>query len=70
MTHGNSPAIPLLIEVNSDESCSFGVSRLDSETDIFNNLLYYHSYAVSPLMARKLVELYPNDPGKRAAVLY
>ncbi|TVY82860.1 Lipase [Lachnellula suecica] len=54
--------IPLLIGANSDEGTSFGVSGLDNETAIFNNLLIYRSYAISPPTARKLLELYPNDP--------
>ncbi|TGO20766.1 hypothetical protein BPAE_0267g00060 [Botrytis paeoniae] len=57
--------IPLLIGANSDEGSSFGVSGLDNETAIFNNLLVYrasNAYALSPPTARKLLELYPNDP--------
>ncbi|TVY19975.1 Lipase 4 [Lachnellula arida] len=54
--------VPLLIGANSDEGTSFGVSGLDNETAIFNNLLIYRSYAISPPTARKLLELYPNDP--------
>lgn len=53
---------PLLIGANSDEGTSFGVSGLDNETAIFNNLLIYRNYAISPPTARKLLELYPNDP--------
>ncbi|KAF5872377.1 putative carboxylesterase family protein [Botrytis fragariae] len=57
--------IPLLIGANSDEGTSFGVAGLDNETAIFNNLLVYrasNAYALSPPTARKLLELYPNDP--------
>ncbi|TGO88736.1 hypothetical protein BPOR_0144g00060 [Botrytis porri] len=57
--------VPLLIGANSDEGSSFGVSGLDNETAIFNNLLVYrasNAYALSPPTARKLLELYPNDP--------
>ncbi|KAM3155664.1 hypothetical protein ABEW05_003805 [Botrytis cinerea] len=57
--------VPLLIGANSDEGASFGVSGLDNETAIFNNLLVYrasNAYALSPPTARKLLELYPNDP--------
>ncbi|RAL65567.1 hypothetical protein DID88_005241 [Monilinia fructigena] len=57
--------VPLLIGANSDEGSSFGVTGLDNETAIFNNLLVYrasNAYAISPPTARKLVELYPNDP--------
>ncbi|KAI9649548.1 hypothetical protein NHQ30_002128 [Ciborinia camelliae] len=57
--------VPLLIGANSDEGSSFGVSYLDNETAIFNNLLVYrasNAYAISPPTARKLLDLYPNDP--------
>ncbi|KUJ18904.1 carboxylesterase [Mollisia scopiformis] len=54
--------IPLLIGANSDEGTSFGVTGLDNDTAIFNNLLIYRNYAISPPTARKLLELYPNDP--------
>ncbi|KAF4634815.1 hypothetical protein G7Y89_g3288 [Cudoniella acicularis] len=54
--------IPLLIGANSDEGTSFGVSGLDNATAIFNNLLIYRNYAISPPIARKLLELYPNNP--------
>ncbi|KAE8441654.1 hypothetical protein EG329_004575 [Mollisiaceae sp. DMI_Dod_QoI] len=56
--------VPLLIGANSDEGTSFGVSGLDNETAIFNNLLIYRNYAISPPTARKLLELYPNDPAR------
>ncbi|EMR81891.1 putative carboxylesterase family protein [Botrytis cinerea BcDW1] len=62
---GNFIKVPLLIGANSDEGASFGVSGLDNETAIFNNLLVYrasNAYALSPPTARKLLELYPNDP--------
>jgi cholinesterase len=62
MAEGKFVHIPLLIGDNSDEGTSFGVSGLDNETAIFNNLLLYRSYAISPPTARKLLELYPNDP--------
>lgn len=62
MAQGKFIHIPLLIGANSDEGTSFGVSGLDNETAIFNNLLVYRSYAISPPTARRLLELYPNDP--------
>ncbi|PQE03600.1 carboxylesterase protein [Rutstroemia sp. NJR-2017a BBW] len=57
--------VPLLIGANSDEGSSFGNTGLDNETAIFNSLLVYrasNAYALSPPTARKLLELYPNDP--------
>jgi cholinesterase len=62
MSVGKFIHIPLLIGANSDEGTSFGVSGLDNETAIFNNLLVYRAYAISPPTARTLLELYPNDP--------
>lgn len=62
MAQGKFIRIPLLIGANSDEGTSFGATGLDNETAIFNNLLSYRSYAISPPTARKLLELYPNDP--------
>jgi len=64
MTQGKFIHIPLLIGANSDEGTSFGVSGLDNETAIFNNLLVYRAYAISPPTARKLLELYPNNPAQ------
>lgn len=57
--------VPLLVGANTDEGTSFGVAGLDNETAIFNNLLYYRrgsTYAISPPSARKLLDLYPDDP--------
>lgn len=62
MSQGKFIHIPLLIGANSDEGTSFGTSGLNNSTAIFNNLLIYRSYAISPPTARKLLELYPNDP--------
>lgn len=48
MVEGKFIHIPLLIGANSDEGTSFGVSGLDNETAIFDNLLVYRAYAISP----------------------
>lgn len=48
MAVGKFIHIPLLIGANSDEGTSFGVSGLDNETAIFNNLLVYRAYAIPP----------------------
>jgi cholinesterase len=60
MAQGKFARIPLLIGANSDESCCFGASGLNIETNIFNNLLYHRSYAISPPAARKILDLYPT----------
>ncbi|MCJ1312992.1 hypothetical protein MMC25_006668 [Agyrium rufum] len=62
MANGTFIHIPLLIGANSDEGISFGVKGLNDSTAIFNNLLIYRSYAISPPTARTLLDLYPNDP--------
>jgi hypothetical protein len=61
---GKSIYLLLLIDANSDEGMSFGVSGLDNETAILNNLLIYRNYVISPPTVRKLLELYLNDPAQ------
>lgn len=65
MAEGKFIRVPLLDGANSDEGSSFGANGLDNETAIFNNLLFYRSYAITPKTARKLLELYPNDPANQ-----
>ena len=60
--NGSFIKIPMIDGANSDEGTSFGTSGLDNETAIFNNLLSYRSYAITPPTARMLLELYPDDP--------
>ncbi|KAF2110206.1 carboxylesterase [Lophiotrema nucula] len=62
MNQGKYIKVPLLDGANSDEGVSFSVHGLDNATAIFNSLLYWRSYALSPPSIRKLLELYPNDP--------
>ncbi|KAF2199033.1 carboxylesterase [Delitschia confertaspora ATCC 74209] len=62
MDAGNFIKVPILTGANSDEGVSFSVHGMDNETDIFNSLMYWRSYALSPPTIRKLFELYPNDP--------
>jgi len=61
---GKSIYLLLLIDANSDEGMSFGVSGLGNETAILNNLLIYRNYVISPPTVRKLLELYLNDPAQ------
>jgi len=53
--------VPMLIGANSDEGVSFGVKGLETEEEVFENLLTYRAYAISPPTARRLLELYPVD---------
>ena len=50
------------IETNICLGSGFGVTGLDNATAIFENLLLYRSYAITPPSAKKILELYPNDP--------
>lgn len=54
--------VPLLTGANSDEGAGFSVKGLDNETAVFNSLLYWRNYALSPPTIRKLLDLYPNNP--------
>ena len=62
MKEGKFIRLPLLDGANSDEGSNFGVTGVDNETAVFNSLLSWRSYAIVPNTARKLLELYPNDP--------
>ncbi len=62
MASSNFIHIPLITGANSDEGVSFGVEHLDNSTAIFDNLLSYRAYAISPPSANALLDLYPNDP--------
>jgi carboxylesterase type B len=61
---GKFNAIPLLIGANTDEGTSFSISSPipNTETDLFNGLMTWRSYALSPPTILKLLELYPNNP--------
>ena len=56
--------IPLLTGHNTDEGSSFSMTdpKVDSDSDLFNALLTWRMYALSPPTIRKLLRLYPNDP--------
>jgi len=62
MTQGKFIKVPIMTGANSDEGVSFSVHGVNNETDIFNSLMSWRSYALSPSSIRKLFELYPNDP--------
>ncbi|MCJ1444449.1 MAG: hypothetical protein MMC23_004951 [Stictis urceolatum] len=58
---GKAVKVPMIVGANSDEGVSFGIKKVDNETAIFDSLLSYRNYAISPPSARKLLELYPED---------
>ncbi|KAK3940224.1 carboxylesterase [Diplogelasinospora grovesii] len=59
---GKFNRVPLLIGANSDEGTSFSISGPNTDQDLFNGLMSWRSYALSPPTILKLLELYPNDP--------
>lgn len=61
-SEGKFVRVPIISGANTDEGVSFSTTGLDNETAIFNNLLYWRNYALSPPSIRRLLELYPNDP--------
>ncbi|RYP40375.1 hypothetical protein DL767_001730 [Monosporascus sp. MG133] len=64
MQQGKYVKVPLLTGDNTDEGFAVSVSGmpLDTEEDLFNNLLSWRSYALTPPTARRLLTLYPDDP--------
>ncbi|KAI0110440.1 alpha/beta-hydrolase [Nemania sp. FL0031] len=61
MPQGKYVKVPLLIGANTDEGFSIS-GTLNTEEDIFNNIFFWRSYALTPPTVRKLLELYPDDP--------
>lgn len=59
---GKYNAIPLLTGTNTDEGTGFSPSGPNTEGDLFNDFLWWRSYALSPPTIRRLLEIYPNDP--------
>ncbi|KAI1489012.1 lipase [Biscogniauxia mediterranea] len=61
MAKDNYIKVPLLIGANTDEG--FAISGTpNTESDIFNSMFTWRSYALTPPTVRKLLELYPDDP--------
>ncbi|KAI0875277.1 Alpha/Beta hydrolase protein [Hypoxylon argillaceum] len=69
---GSFIKVPLLLGSNSDEGISFGPTGLDDAAAIYYGLLSNPSfsglpglpYQISPASARRLLQLYPNDPSQ------
>lgn len=58
---GKYNAVPIITGANTDEA--FAPSgTLNTEEDLFNALLLWRSYSLTPPTIRKLLELYPDDP--------
>lgn len=54
--------IPVIIGTNSDEGSTFAGQGIDTEEELWQSMLSYRKYNIRPPMAKKLLELYPNDP--------
>lgn len=61
---GKFVKIPILNGANSDEGGSFSVKGLNTTQDVFNSLMYWRNYNLSPDTIRTLLELYPNNPSE------
>jgi carboxylesterase type B len=62
LAEGKFIHVPLLIGANTDEGVSFSVTDLDNTTAVFQSLMTWRTYALSPTSIRKLLASYPNDP--------
>ncbi|KAK3066950.1 hypothetical protein LTR53_016467, partial [Teratosphaeriaceae sp. CCFEE 6253] len=62
--NGTFVHVPLLDGANSDEGVSFSTKGLNNATAIFDNLLYWRDYSLSPPSIRRLLDLYPNIPAE------
>ncbi|KAI0872072.1 alpha/beta-hydrolase [Hypoxylon argillaceum] len=61
MGAGRYVKVPLLLGANTDEG--FAVTgTLDTDQDILDAIPSWRGYALSPPTARRLLELYPDDP--------
>lgn len=61
---GHFIRVPLLTGANTDEGISFSAHGLDNSTAIFNNLLYWRNYELSPPSIRTLLDLYLPIPSQ------
>ncbi|KXJ95090.1 carboxylesterase [Microdochium bolleyi] len=53
--------VPIITGANTDETFAIA-GAANTEQDIFNSLLAWRSYSLTPPTIRKLLELYPDDP--------
>ena len=54
--------VPLLIGTNTDEGVTFSPTGVNNDKELFNTLMTWRQYALSPPHIRRIMELYPNDP--------
>lgn len=62
MREGQFIKVPLLTGANTDEGTSFSISNINTDKELFDGLLTWRSYSLSPPTIRALLHLYPNDP--------
>lgn len=53
--------VPIITGANTDEGTSFSIQNLNSEKELFNALMSWRNYELSPPTIRKLLQLYPDD---------
>lgn len=53
--------VPIITGANTDETFAIA-GAANTEQDIFNSLLVWRSYSLTPPTIRKLLDLYPDDP--------
>ncbi|KZW02675.1 lipase [Exidia glandulosa HHB12029] len=58
---GKFVKVPLITGANTDEGTSFSIRGLDNATALFDALLVWRQYALSPASIRRLFALYPDD---------
>lgn len=61
LSNGAFIKIPLITGANTDEGTSFSVRTVNTAQDIFNTLMTWRNYALSPPSIRRLLDLYPED---------
>uniref|UniRef100_A0A8H7KCN2 Carboxylic ester hydrolase n=1 Tax=Bionectria ochroleuca TaxID=29856 RepID=A0A8H7KCN2_BIOOC len=64
-TEGKFLRIPVIIGTNSDEGCTFATRGINTEEEFVKSMLDYRRYNIRPPMAKKLLELYPDDPASQ-----
>jgi carboxylesterase type B len=57
---GKFASIPIILGTNTDEG--FGVNGVNSDSDAINQLVHSKRWNVNETVAKRLLELYPNDP--------
>lgn len=62
MLDNNFVKVPLLLGTNTDEGITFSATGVNNDKELFDVLMTWRQYALSPPHILRLMELYPNDP--------